>query len=105
MGDRVVGGEVADPAFHQRAARAYFVVKGHRVGGHLRIGDQPALQISSPGPDRRDTPNEPVHRKPVQSLLHGSSIDAPGRCYFTKPRPAARRKCRADYRAGFSTRR
>ena len=77
VGERMVDGQVADAALHQRAQRPQFVVERHRVGGHRRIGDQPGRQFTPPDPDLRGAPDKPVHRKPVQSLLHSSSIDQP----------------------------
>src|SRR6201998_2886783 len=46
MGHRVVGGEVADPAFHQWSPRAYFVVK--RPGSAPTFGWAINLPCKSP---------------------------------------------------------
>lgn len=70
MGERMIRRQIGDSALHQLAARAHLVVVAHRVGGHRRIGDQPGLDISAPGPERGGSPDEAMHREPVKSFLH-----------------------------------
>ncbi len=74
MGEGVIGRQIGDATLHQLAPGADFVVVPHRVGGHRRIGDQPGLNVTSPGPERRGAPDEAMHREPVQSFLHWPSL-------------------------------
>lgn len=70
----VIGRQVGDAAFDQVAAGPDFVVEAHRIGGHRRIGNQPGLDVTPAGDERRDAADEAMHREPVQSFLHRPSL-------------------------------
>ncbi|CKS60059.1 Uncharacterised protein [Mycobacterium tuberculosis] len=75
MGEPMVDGQVVGAVAHQGAVGPDFVVKGHRIGGDGRIRDQPGLQVATPNPDCRNAADHPVHRQPVQLVLHRASVD------------------------------
>ena len=72
MPDRMVRGEVAHPGSHQETAGPHLFIEGHWIRFDGRIGDQPGLQVTPSGADRRDAPDEAMQRQPMQPLLQSS---------------------------------
>src|SRR5579875_1671967 len=72
MGHRVVRGEMPDTGSHQRPAAPDLLVEGHGVGLDSGIGDQPGLQVTSPGGDGGESADEPVQRQPVHPVFHAA---------------------------------
>ena len=76
VSQRVVGGQPRRAAANELAALAKFVGEATGVGADRGVGDEPALHLTALGPERRQPTDDPVHGKPVQSLLerHDSSL-------------------------------
>lgn len=80
MRELIVDGEVVDAGPHHTPVAAQLVMERSRVGRNCRVGDQPSLQFTSSKTDIGHAPDYPVHREPVQFVLHRASIDRPRHC-------------------------
>src|ERR1700761_6072054 len=74
----MICGDVTEAGLDQRTAGPHLLVERRGIRLDRGVGDQPGLQITSPRTERRDAPDEPVQRQPVQPRLqfdgHGSSL-------------------------------